>query len=191
LDAMLAKNNLENSQKDVSIPIWKITQEGTAKSVKWVDHAPNLRFAIYDPNDDSNPEIPTTCSDDLVLDKETGLVWARDANLLGSTITWEEANSYCWVEVTLGNRKGWRLPTVEELSSLVDPSQSGPALPMGHPFINVMQAAHYWSRTAAVSDSAYAWMVLMGIGNPMQVHKSDGYYIWPVRGGNGYATGSW
>ena len=59
----------------LSIPIWKITQKQSAKSVKWVDHDPNPRFAIYD------TQTPDDPSDDLVLDKETGLVWARDANL--------------------------------------------------------------------------------------------------------------
>lgn len=49
---------------------------------------------------------------------------------------WSQAISYCR-SCTLGNRKGWRLPPVEELSSLVDPSQSDPALSSGHLLINV------------------------------------------------------
>ena len=39
--------------------------------------------------------------------------------------------------MTVGGTKGWRLPSVAELASLVDPANSNPALPTGHPFSNV------------------------------------------------------
>lgn len=59
----------KNTHRAVNIPIWQITQDGNAPfSVNWVDHAPNPRFAIYDPG------TPGDETDDLVLDKETGLV---------------------------------------------------------------------------------------------------------------------
>ena len=35
----------------------------------------------------------------------------------------------------VGGRGGWRLPTVEELRSLIDLRRAIPALPSGHPFI--------------------------------------------------------
>jgi len=179
-----ANNNLENKNRAVSIPIWKITQDGKAISVKWVDHAPNPRFAIYDPG------TPADETDDIVLDKETGLVWARDADLAGVTRTWEDAISNCHVYIWLGNRRGWRLPTVEELSSLVDPIQKFPALPVGHPFVNV-QSSIYWSSTTYEADTAYAWTVHMGPSYVVKHLKTFSYHVWPVRGGNGYATGNW
>jgi hypothetical protein len=74
-----------------NIPIWQITQHGTA----------NPRFAIYDPS------TPGDNSDELVLDKETGLIWARDANLADEVKIWSQAISYCR-SCTLSNRKGWR-----------------------------------------------------------------------------------
>ncbi|MBC8232956.1 DUF1566 domain-containing protein [bacterium] len=72
---------------------------------------------------------------EAVLDKETGLTWAKDANLAG-TKTWQTAINYCF-NLSLGGRKGWRLPTIEELASLVDTSQTDSALPSGHSFLNV------------------------------------------------------
>ena len=48
-----------------------------AKSLKWVDHKLNPRFAIYDLG------TPADEGDDLVLDKEKGLIWTRNANLVG------------------------------------------------------------------------------------------------------------
>jgi hypothetical protein len=183
LTATQALNGLENSQKAVSIPIWKITQDGTSNSVKWVDHAANPRFAIY------NAGTPQDESDDLVLDKETGLVWVRDATASGEK-TWHEAINYCY-NLDLGNRKGWRLPTVEELLSLLDTVNTNPALPSGHPFY--VQVDIYWSSTTYEVSSGDAWIVSVGgVGGVGAASKTNYYkYVWPVRGSNGYATGDW
>ena len=103
-----AKNNLKNKNRAARIPIWQITQDGSRNSVNWVNHTPNPRFAVYDVNGD-NAEGSDYYVEDLVLDTETGLVWARDANY-GSTRTWQSAIEYCARYVNLGNRKGWRAP---------------------------------------------------------------------------------
>ena len=185
-DKAWIKRKLPNTLRRVSLPIWGITQDGTGLSLKWQDNALNPRFAIYDPS------TPGNNSDDMVLDKETGLIWARDANLDG-TKTWQVAINYCRNNVTLGNRRGWRLPTVEELSSLVDPSQFDPTLPTGHPFINVQFVEHenYWSSTTYESNSVSAMTVTMYPGWVIITDKSLSFFVWPVRGGNAYATGNW
>ncbi|MBC8232578.1 DUF1566 domain-containing protein, partial [bacterium] len=123
--------NLRNRNMATSIPIWQITQDGTAKSVIWVDHKPNPRFAIYDAG------TPGDETDDVVLDKETGLVWERAPDM--STMDWYDALLYSY-QVYLGGRMGWRLPTIEELASLVDPSEGPPTLSKDHPFINVQSS---------------------------------------------------
>jgi hypothetical protein len=147
--------------------------EETAKSLKWVEHKPNPRFAIYDPG------TPTQEGDDLVLDKKTGLVWARMANLAGEMLTWEDGITYC-KNLTLGNRKGWRLPTQKELSRLIDPSQSGPALPKGHPFIIVKYT--YWTSTTHEDVSDFVYYVDIGEGVMAAFTKIHKFYVWPVLG---------
>jgi hypothetical protein len=115
-----------------------------------------------------------------VLDKETGLVWAESPNT--TTKIWDEALYYCY-NLILGGRKGWRLPTVEELESLVDPNEISPALPGGHPFNNV-QSSYYWSSTTYAGDTCYAWTVDMRNGGVINRHKVNHVnYIRPVRGG--------
>ena len=157
-------------------PIWTIFQDGTDKPVKWEKHKPNPRFAIYDPG------TPENESDDLVLDKETGLIWTRDANLDG-TKNWRGAIDYC-ANLSLGGRKGWRLPTREELASLLDMSQPGGNLPSGHPFNNV-QSYFYWSSTEfEVANPDLAWALEMSDFTVYTDGKLSPDYVWPVRGGN-------
>ena len=95
-----------------------------------------------------------------VLDKETGLVWEKSPDT--TERTWNNAVSYCYKK-TVGGRKGWRLPTIEELASLIDTTQSNPALPNGHPFLNV-QSDYYWSSTACAFNTDYAWFMDLANG---------------------------
>ena len=140
-------------------------------------------------------EIPPTWSQKLtptrfelvldgagVLDKETGLVWEKSPDT--TSRTWENAISYAYNK-NVGGRKGWRLPTVEELASLVDTTQSNPALPSGHPFTNV-QSYYYWSSTTNVFDPCYAWFVTFFNGVVTTTAKSGTHYVWCVRGGHGH-----
>jgi len=142
-----------------------------AKSLKWVDHQPNPRFAIYDSG------TPTDERDDLVLDKEKGLIWVRNANLVGKPLTWNEAINHCQ-GLAVSNFKGWRLPTKEELSSLIDPSQIAPALPKGHPFVNMKYT--YWTSTTHEDISGDAYYVHFAQGSVRAYTKLVKYEVWPV-----------
>ena len=118
-----------------------------------------------------------------VLDKETGLVWEKSPDT--STRAWYSAGYHCHQREVDG-RKGWRLPTIEELASLVDTTQSNPALPSGHPFLNV-QSSFYWSSTTNTGDATGAWDVSFGVGVMSITGKGyDGFYVWCVRGGHGH-----
>jgi len=121
--------------------------------------------------------------DAAVLDKETGLVWEKSPDT--TTRTWVNAILYAY-QKEVGGRKGWRLPTIEELASLVDTSVSGsPKLPSGHPFTNV-QSHVYWSSTTDVNNASYAWGVDFYDGFVGYDGKSYNNYVWCVRGGHGH-----
>jgi hypothetical protein len=120
-----------------------------------------------------------------VLDKETGLVWERipDTTLR----TWNDAVTYCYSK-TVGDRKGWRLPTIEELASLLDPTQgtqNNPALPNGHPFQNV-QRSGYWSTTTRSSSANEAWGLYFYPGGVGTSDKAINFCSWCLRGGHGH-----
>jgi hypothetical protein len=115
-----------------------------------------------------------------VLDRETGLVWERSP--ITSIINWAAAQLHCNA-LAIGDRIGWRLPTLQELASLVDRSQSFPALPPGHPFNNV-QFSDYWSATTSTFGS-FAWVVAFNNGDVSTFAKGGSIFVWCVRGGQG------
>jgi len=89
-----------------------------------------------------------------VLDHETGLVWERVPST--ATMNWAFATQVC-SDRELSNRFGWRLPTVAELTSLVDSTQT-PRLPAGHPFVLGDQPLRYW--TVSVVQGTFNMYVL-------------------------------
>jgi hypothetical protein len=104
--------------------------------------------------------------------------------------TWYQAVYQCTTKV-VGGRMGWRLPTVEELASLIDPTQHNPSLPKGHPFIGVGNV-YYTMTTVPEAEQGYnnfAWAVgffdgYLGPSEPPG--KTIAIPAWCVRGGHGY-----
>lgn len=131
--------------------------------------------------------VLTNMSNQAVLDKETGLVWEKSPST--DQKTWEEAQIHC-NGLKTGNRMGWRLPTLQELASLVDPAvhRPGPTLPSGHPFSGV-QSSTYWSATTYAGLTTSAWCVHFDDNNDDGSVSTGGKarrgYVWCVRGGRG------
>jgi enamine deaminase RidA (YjgF/YER057c/UK114 family) len=118
---------------------------------------------------------------DAVLDKETGLVWEKSPQ--ATALSLSNARLTC-ANKAVGGRKGWRLPSLPELASLVDPSVAspGPTLQPGHPFLAV-QSANYWSGSAHADNSTLMWGVGFNNGVVLGVSKSFDQRAWCVRGG--------
>ncbi len=118
-----------------------------------------------------------------VLDRETGLVWEQSPDGV-TTYNWEDAQFHC-INLNAGGRTGWRLPTIQELMSLVDRSVSpGPTLPAGHPFSNV-QSSLYWSASTSAGNTSFAWEVGFYGGGVGTADRSLSFFVWCVRGGHG------
>jgi hypothetical protein len=177
-----AQKNLENKTKGHVSPDWTIFQDGTAKSVTWQNHSANPRFAVYDSKGDSDVGNQDTFLDDMVMDKETGLVWQRKPNGVG---LWYNEVNICYIDDT-GGRMGWRLATLPELGSLIDKSGSGLMLPPGHPFYAQI-ISEYWTATENGSDPSNAYTVdlLTGLIYSDQAKGTDSNLYWCVRGGTG------
>jgi len=157
--------------------IYAIGDDGyLAKGVPW----PTPRF--------------TDNNNGTVTDHLTALIWTRSANLFQERFIWEDAISYPAIEacatlnsgehgLTDGSMEGdWRLPNVRELQSLVDYGRVGPALPEGHPFIDV-ESWYYWSSSTYEPYGTWAWFVYLGDGVAGADRKNLDSYVWCVRGG--------
>jgi hypothetical protein len=121
-----------------------------------------------------------------VQDKQTGLIWLRDTRFDNKKVPWQEAADFCQ-SFELGDKKDWRLPTRDELITLLDTSKSNPAFPDGHPF-KLMESAYrggggYWASTEYEGDNKYAWSVGTGVGGVDKFLKALDSGIWPVREG--------
>jgi len=149
----------------------------------WDQQLPtSTRFVVLSNWVDSN--FPTGGA--AVLDRETGLVWERspDTGLFG----WPEAQSHC-NNLRVGNRRGWRLPTIQELASLTDPTVPPPQVPLpaGHPFLSVQGGfAVYWSATTSATYPGDAWVMLVELGFFMELDRTTAAEnVWCVRSAHG------
>ena len=148
-------------------------------------------------NNPSRFQVLHSFAEQAVLDRETGLVWERTPD--ENRFSWGNASiggalDTCFNR-TIGGRKGWRLPTVEELASLVDTTQEDPALPAGHPFMGPIFTSDidphlpnfYWTATTEVTHNTQAYYVEIGHdGSVGTISKDFNLRRWCVRTGQGY-----
>ena len=132
-------------------------------------------------NDPTRFVVLISFNNEAVLDNETRLVWEQSPDT--GTRSWANAQAHCY-QSNVGSRRGWRLPTVEELASLVDTTQFAPALPIDHPFTNV-QSSDYWSATTLASSPGLAWFVNFTGGGVGFDDLTIFNFVWCVRGGQG------
>lgn len=141
---------------DLEPPASALTPQGApAPSMKTLSVPPSWDQTLPandGPDSCNSSRFKCVMAASAVLDRETGLVWERspgNAALQGFVGTdpmqWFQAVRYCSL-IVQGGRWGWRLPTFQELLSLVvgDP----PSLPTGHPF---SVSGTYWSATTSTT----------------------------------------
>lgn len=111
-----------------------------------------------------------------VRDNQTGLVWEREPDREHDV--WSRSVERCKAK-TVGGKTGWRAPTIQESKSLIDLSQRDPALPAGHPFLNI-KSGIYWTATPHPTDDIVAWQVSFFSGEPVTDQKSGTRRMWCV-----------
>lgn len=127
--------------------------------------------------DEANNELPADATEWFaVQDNNTGLIWMAEA--LDKRMSWNEAQA---TVASVGN--GWRLPTIQELLSIVDYSRFNPAIDTtffrGVP---TKDCWWFWSSTpVASSPSDYAWLVYFGYGGSYYDYQGGEGLVRPVR----------
>jgi hypothetical protein len=119
-------------------------------------------------------------ANEAALDRETGLVWQRSAFDV-TALLYAERECH---NARTGGKFGWRLPTITELGSLFDPSNTAaPYLPTGHPFLS-LPIGVYLSATPALLTGPYSATVLGAAFGSLYVGEqkpSDGGHVLCVR----------
>ena len=101
-------------------------------------------------------------SSGTVYDTKTKLTWQQTISSI--SYAWADAKTYCaGVGSSLGGT-GWRLPTLKELQSLVDYSQTTPPMIDWTAFPGA-SSEFFWSASPLAGSSSYAsWSVDFNFG---------------------------
>jgi hypothetical protein len=91
-----------------------------------------------------------------VYDTKSKLTWQQTVS--STTYSWADAKTYCaGVAASLGGT-GWRLPTLKELQSLVDYSQSTGPMIDSNAFSST-PSAEFWSASPLAGSPSNPWYV--------------------------------
>ncbi len=125
----------------------------------------------------------TDNGDGTITDKEQKVIWVKDATALKgfeNTMTWQDVKEKCENLSFAGYNSGWRMPTVEELRSIVDYARHDPAWNT-----DVFAGKHdnwYWTRTECSWNKDAAWCVCSYYGGVLSSFgKGNRHYVRPVR----------
>jgi hypothetical protein len=146
-------------------------------------------------------------ADGTVTDLETGLTWQKTDDAGGLT---DKDNTYTWTSVfgiepngtaftvflaglngaddatCFVNRCDWRIPTLEELETiLLEPYPCGTAPCIDQGVFGPQNAtSNYWSSTPYADQPTYAWNIYFGSGFVDKYDKGTSLYVRAVRGGS-------
>jgi hypothetical protein len=114
-----------------------------------------------------------------VRDNNTGLVWEQTPSMV---LDWTGARFQCLNKAVpaVGGTRGWRLPSVTELTSLIDPSLAPPYVPTQ--FTGVLLGNYWSSTTIADGGSVNKFSVSFQDGFAGSTSKSTTNNVWCVRG---------
>lgn len=114
-----------------------------------------------------------------VHDAAWNLTWSR-RNVGSGRMNWKDADAACRSLVLAGHRD-WRLPTIQELLSIVDYERSEPAIDTS---LFDCEPSWYWTSTpVAASPAVYAWVVGFSVGASPWTLRDYVFFVRAVRPG--------
>jgi hypothetical protein len=128
-----------------------------------------------------NYNLRSISGDKVVIDNATGLMWHQNGS--DKSINYKKAKK--WLRKL--NRKGyagykdWRLPTLEEATSLLESSKKNGDLYIDPIFSNNQR--YIWTGDNKKNGSEAAWYVGFDIGDVIWGSIGSSYYVRPVRSG--------
>lgn len=165
------------------IPVLRMTDGEKKKNYR--DHN-NINHRNFTKLDIRGKELPGSASSwSFVRDDVTGRIWEKrtdDGSIHDKDhlYTFKEAEVYVETlnRVKYGGRSNWRIPTLKELSTIIDFDESVPSVntrlfPDQHP-------SFYWSSTLFLDDPDYAWGVMFHQGEAYNHYKRIRFFVRAV-----------
>ena len=114
-----------------------------------------------------------------VYDTRTKLTWQRTPPT--GTYAWADAKTYCasTVSAALGGA-GWRLPTIKELVTLIDYTQTSGQTIDQNAFPTTSQN-FFWSSTPHAGSASSAWLVTFSQAAPAPASRTAAFGVRCVR----------
>ena len=122
--------------------------------------------------------VSVSLASDVFIDDTTGLMWQDNSAAKYTKKDWQGALSFCQ-KLHLAGHDDWRLPTIKELTGVVNLSQNDPTVTNG--FKNVGGSGYYWSATADDESGEFAWIMNFKRGYEYNNYKTYERYVRCVR----------
>jgi len=123
--------------------------------------------------------------DGTISDHATGLMWKK--SISDKEYDHFQMNEYIQYlnREKFAGYSDWRVPTIEELMSLITENKQSNGIYI-NPIFDVVESIfyypwHFWSATTYAVNANYAWDVYLNDGIVSYDYKSRDNYVWPVR----------
>jgi len=114
----------------------------------------------------------------IVKDPKTNLMWEDTPHVKETKITQPRAKVYC-SELKAGGFEDWRLPTIQELLTIIDYSRISPALLKEFSYVD--DESFYWTQTTVADESDAFWGVNFKRGASSKASEYYDRYVRCVR----------
>jgi hypothetical protein len=189
----------------INVHAWPIPDTGQTKcynnTVVIACPTPGQSFYGQDGNYNFNPHsytkldangnaLPTSAPTwAMVKDNVTGLIWENKTDDGGIH---DKDNTYVWAgtdafikalnDAQFGGFTDWRMPTIKELSSLINISVTDPGPTIDTAWFPNTVPSSYWSSTINANNTSSAWYVGFNLAYIAIQWNYNSYYVRAVRG---------
>ena len=131
-----------------------------------------------------------------VTDNNTGLMWEVKgaADGIPDSLNPNDAdNTYAWADaqgaidelnaMNYAGHSDWRLPTPDELGTILDLSKQAPEHAIDKIFFTNCQPGNYWTSATYAGDLTMAWVFNFQTASDDFLDKANNFFVRAVRGG--------
>jgi hypothetical protein len=136
-----------------------------------MDYKLNVRCTRNQSNT-KNIALTRDADKEVVIDKNTNLIWQDNEVVQNKKIGWKQAVKYC-TDLNFAGYTNWRLPNYFELFSIGDRSRYNPSIV--DTFVYVATSNAYWSSTSSDDMASYQIGFKTGSTTWSSNNKYDGY----------------